>query len=255
MNIDNFTNLLQLLRPRAWVVVAFAICFGLTACNSGSSTSSTEGDSAALQSDTVPEDIFAATTLPEPTMEDDSEVVAPIEAVVEEAQPWIEEDITEEAYNGKSVETSGWKTLRGDEFAIQYPTNWKSDASRLSADHCMIKSQLESGNDQFQENFNLTAEDLPPRIGLNEYRTSSLEQIGKMFPDAKVVEDKFAQHPEGQYFRYHYKTTFLGLYLEYIQCVWVKGRKAYVLTFASEASHFSKFKGTAEAMIQSFRIE
>jgi hypothetical protein len=163
---------------------------------------------------------------------------------------------------GNPIRISNWKKIDRDNYSLRYPANWDLQQSEnteagVNVSYLFaILSPLESKQDKFRENINLVIEDLNgQKIDLDGYARLSKVQIESNFQNAKVIEQKKIDNGS----RKHYKVIFTWDYeifhLKVEQYYWVVNGKAYVLTFTSEETKFSKFRGTGEKILNTFILK
>jgi len=158
---------------------------------------------------------------------------------------------------------AGWKVLSQANYTIQYPANWTLDQSGSQSLAFMIHTELTSLNDPFRENVDLIIQDLRgTTIYLNKYVKMSEEKLGTILNNFKIVESTRMNDHRGEF----HKLIFTGdvqsisgsdanLKLKFEQYIWVKGIKAYVLTFHAEVNQFDTYKVEGEKILNSFKIK
>jgi len=86
---------------------------------------------------------------------------------------------------------SQWKTLKKNNYEINYPNEWKLIDNNYMETAFIILSKLDDTNDKFKENVNLMIQDLSGlNISLENLVQISEKQINTMLTDAKIIESK-----------------------------------------------------------------
>ena len=148
-------------------------------------------------------------------------------------------------------------TYEDNGIKMKYPKNWaRQDIENpATASKVTFLSPLENSADKFQEEVNVSIEDLPEPMKLEEYSKSALKEIKDYLPDAKIdaaSATTLANRPG-------YEVVFTGkdgsLILKRRQ-VWVlKNNQAYIITYTAEEGKYENFLKTAKAMIDSVEIQ
>jgi hypothetical protein len=149
-----------------------------------------------------------------------------------------------------------WEILKSDNYSIEYSPEWflsqKGDMGTLF----FIFTKLESKQDVFSENVNLVTEDLSNQnIDLDKYTDLSEKQIASLITNSKIIESTRIKKEKADYHKIVYTGDQGKLKLKFVQHYFIKNEKAYVLTFTSEISKFSKYTKTAEKILNSFSIK
>jgi len=149
---------------------------------------------------------------------------------------------------------AAWKTLKFDNYSIQYPSTWMPDTSRQMGTKFILLSPVESPDDKFRENVNLVTENIAGRhIDLNTYAEAAKEQL-KARLQVTLLEGKKVKKGEGEYYKMIYSADQSNYHLKFQQYYWVTGGTAYVLTFTAEINKFAGFKPTADKIQDSFKF-
>ncbi len=155
-----------------------------------------------------------------------------------------------------AFEQNDWKTLKGDDYSIQYPDDWTLKQTNVMGAKFILFSQLSGPDDKFRDNINLIVQNLPDsRITLDKLVEISIQQIKELITDAKIIESKRIQGKTSDYHKIIYTGKHGVFFLKYMQYVWVIDNKAYILTFTAEEKSFDKFFETAKRIMDSFKIE
>jgi len=149
-----------------------------------------------------------------------------------------------------------WKVLSQNNFSIQYPTNWDLDQTGHLGTTFQILSELTSIEDPFRENVDLIIQDLRgTTIYLNKYVKMSEEKLGTFLTNFNMLESKRIKDHRGEFHKLIFTGETEDLRLKFEQYIWVKGIKAYILTFHTELNQFDNYKETGEKILNSFKIK
>ena len=130
-----------------------------------------------------------------------------------------------------------------DNYSITVPSGWlaqRTDSSILF----VLYSPLEE-NDDFQENGNLSVEQLPSKYSVKGYLESSREYIKTLYSNFNLIEAKDNyQIISGE---------INGTKVQQIQFVFMKGNIANILTFTSNPENFARYLDTFKKIQKSFK--
>ncbi|MDR2917193.1 MAG: hypothetical protein LBV74_20555 [Tannerella sp.] len=141
-----------------------------------------------------------------------------------------------------------WHSFDNDFFSIRYPRNWEKQRGPEGTVFCIL-STPSSPVDTFRENVNLVIEELTKEITLDRYAALSLKNIGNKY---KVTDErKYAAN--GQEYYYLKLKERDGIFLE--QNYFIKGKRAYILTFTYEPQEQESVKTDGDKIMKSFRLK
>jgi hypothetical protein len=141
---------------------------------------------------------------------------------------------------------------------VKYPALWMKQERPADAPPMgplvAFLSPPEGPADRFRENLNITVDNLPGTVTLEEYERFSSAQLAQQMPQARLLEARDATLA-GRPARRWLVTGPLGpLTLNWLIVSTVAKGKAYGLTYSAEATRFATYLGTIEEMIASFEI-
>lgn len=102
-------------------------------------------------------------------------------------------------------------------------------------------------NDGFHENGNVTYEELPRKYTIKDYMEASVSQLEEIFNDFKVIKS------EGNY--HIISGEMQGIKVQQIQYSFMKGLRAYVLTFSSTPDKFNQYEQVFRDMAATFSVK
>ena len=130
-----------------------------------------------------------------------------------------------------------------DNYSITVPAGWMAQRTDSSA-LFILYSPLEE-NDDFQENGNLSIEQLPSKYSVKGYLEASREYIKTIYSNFNLIETKD---------NYQIITGEInGTKVQQIQFVFMKGNVANVLTFTSNPENFARYLDTFKKIQKSFK--
>jgi len=120
-------------------------------------------------------------------------------------------------------------------YAIEYPSDWKIDTSRLNGIELAIFSPKENDTDRFSENVNLIIQDLiGQNMDLEKYAQISENQIRKNAIDLKDFNAIKMRSGSSEYYKLTFEMEYGIFKLKTQQYYFIKDEKAFVITFSSE---------------------
>ena len=149
-----------------------------------------------------------------------------------------------------------WKRYESSNFSIRYPSSWELNLEKKMGETFILYSPIETSQDKFRENVNLYVENLiSTNLSLDQYAQSSINQVRNFINNFILIESKKMKIGTNEYYQLIYKGDQGVLKLIFTQNLWVKGNKAYILTFTSEQSKYSKFKELGESILKSYTFK
>lgn len=146
-------------------------------------------------------------------------------------------------------------SISNAEYKIKYPETWRVDSSGQMGTELIFYSPLDGDDDKFSENVNFLIQDLKGRnIDLNKYKEITDGELADLKGDSKVIESKIISKNNTSLYRLSYEMTQDGRQLKFISICYIKGEKAYLLTFTSIVSTFARFEASGEAILNSFEL-
>lgn len=148
----------------------------------------------------------------------------------------------------------GWKTLSESNYYIEYPPNWYLDKNKNLGTSFILFARDESEK-RFRENVNLVIQDLRGQnLNLDRYVQLSERQVTTMVRNSKLIESKRMKAADDEYHQIVYLGDHEEFHLKWKQFYWVKGDKAFVLTFTGTQDTYEAFIKVADNILKSFKI-
>src|SRR6218665_214771 len=120
--------------------------------------------------------------------------------------------------------------------------------------NCIFKPKR-GVQDLFQENVNLTLEDLSQkRMNLEQYTEVTKKQIIDNLGSSAIISLKSTTLAGQQAKEFIYDMNYQGRSLKLKQYWFIKGNIAYLFSYTAEPSKYGKYESTATEMIQSFKF-
>lgn len=150
---------------------------------------------------------------------------------------------------------AGWKILNETNYSIQYPANWDLDQSGHMGTTFLINSKLISEQGQYIENVNLIIHDLRgSTIYLNKFVKMTESKLPTILTNFTLIESKRV-NDKGEFHKIIFTGDQGNTKLKFEQYLWVKGIRAYVLTFTADQTQFDNYQQTGEKILNSFKIK
>ncbi len=132
-----------------------------------------------------------------------------------------------------------------ENYSFQAPKLWMVQYTN-QPQKFFVFSPVET-NDTFQENMNLTIEDLPQKYTVKEYLKAAVAGLKSVMTNFKVLKQKD---------NYHIFTGNLNnLSLKQIQYVYIKNKTAYILTGSATPQTFDRYKKYFDDIAKSFKVK
>jgi hypothetical protein len=149
-----------------------------------------------------------------------------------------------------------WLSYETEDFAIQYPSNWRLMEENSLGALFFLFSPADSVGDPFSENVNLIQQDLSGmNLDLDAYTDLSVRQIESLLPESEILENARLEK-NGQPYQ---KLIYAGMQgenlLQFEQYYWVMEETAYVLTLTCYQSSFAAFQPVGERILDSFVLK
>jgi hypothetical protein len=156
----------------------------------------------------------------------------------------------------RSKDSLNFQPIDRGSYSIEYPRAWLIDTSRQFGSDLFLLSPNESAMDKFKENVNVMVQNLKGlNFDLDKYVQLSENQVKALVVNGKIIESQRLNKNGLEFHKLVYSGTQGGFLLITEQYYVLKGEKAFVVTFVSEENQFEKYKGTGEAMLQSFKVK
>jgi len=152
------------------------------------------------------------------------------------------------------ADKESWVVLDQPDFTISYPRNWTLDQTgKMGTAFVLFSEQI---NSDFRNNVNLIVQDLNGLgYDLDKYVTLSEGQVKTMITNSQIIESKRLRSASGEF----QEVVFTGeqgiFHLKWMQRYWVKGAKAFVLTFTASEATYDQYKQVGEKMLESFKLK
>jgi hypothetical protein len=152
------------------------------------------------------------------------------------------------------VEKDAWTVIDQSDFALSYPASWSLDQSgRSGTKFILFTGQNNSG---FADNLNLIIQDLKGSgFDLDKYVTLSEGQVKTAITNSQITESKRQKSELGEF----QEVIFTGeqgvFHLKWRQRYWVKGEKAFVLTFTASQATYGNYIDVNQKLFDSFKVK
>lgn len=156
----------------------------------------------------------------------------------------------------KKEQTENWTTLKGDNYAIQHPSNWDVDKSGQMNTSFFLFSPIENEIDDFRENINLIIQDLTGYdLTLEQFTELTESQVKTLITNANMISSETVERDNRTYQKMIY-TGSQGVYnLQFEQFFWVIDNKAIILTLTCKEDAFNSYRKLGEKIMHSFKYK
>jgi len=141
-----------------------------------------------------------------------------------------------------------WQVFEGEAFSVRYPQEWEIREDLDGVVFCLLSAPV-SSSDSFRENVNLVIEELTMEVSLDKYAALSLRGIKGKY---KVADEK-KYIVDGQEYYHLILKEKDNLCLE--QNYFIKGKKAYILTFIYDPQELKEIRTEGDKILKSFRFK
>lgn len=147
-----------------------------------------------------------------------------------------------------------WLEFRTDNFQLSYPAHWNFYKNKHVEGNFSWNSPLSNREDGFSENVNLLMQDLSGLgINLDRYVEISGEQL-QTLDNFSLLKSKREGRESAEFHVVHYTYHRESLKLYVVQHYYIRGQKAFILTFTSEQQSYASFKDTGHQILRSFQL-
>jgi hypothetical protein len=152
------------------------------------------------------------------------------------------------------VQDSDWKTIDQPDYSLTYPARWTLDkGGQMGTKFILFTGQSKSG---FSDNLNLIIEDLGSAgFDLERYASLSEGQIRKMIANVEDIDSKRQKSGDKEFQEVIFKGDQGTLHLKWRQRYYLKGDKAYVLTFTSSQATYDQYTQLCQKLFDSFVLK
>ena len=140
-------------------------------------------------------------------------------------------------------------------FSVKYPNDWKKVEAPQPGVAAVFVSPKENALDPFQENINITLQDVPAQIAtLKDFSDTVVMQMTKGFGNIKVLESKSFSFGGRQ----GYRVLFAADKPQAVNIltVWtIRRGVAYIFTFMAMKNRYETYMPLVEEMLKSFELK
>lgn len=151
-----------------------------------------------------------------------------------------------------------WQILSTDNYSIQYPKDWTSSDQKPqpSVQFLLLSDESSLSEDNFRENINMTIENLKGKsISIDEYVKISIDQISAQIPNAKIITNESTKIDGNDAKEVIWSADFgNNMVLKFKQILLINSDSAYILTYSSTVTEFSKYEDIGDKILQSFKL-
>jgi serine/threonine-protein kinase len=147
-----------------------------------------------------------------------------------------------------------WSKADESEYAVSYPSKWKLDQSGVVGTKFVIFAPELSGG--FRTSVTLLIQDVTGSgVDLDRYFELSENKLRGLTANAEVIYSKKIRTGADDCKEFVFKGEQGAVHLKWRQRYWVKGNKAYVLTFTASQAGFDDYTLVADKIFNLFAIK
>lgn len=146
------------------------------------------------------------------------------------------------------------KVERAD-YTLSFSKEWESAPNKNPAIDLLITAQPDSKTDRFSENINVLIQEVGDTMDLQQFGELTKAQLGSMVPGSELTNSKVSKKNGMDCLQMGYKAPMNGLKLQFLQDVYIKNGKVYILTFTAEQSSYIAYKSMAQKVLNTFKLK
>jgi len=146
-------------------------------------------------------------------------------------------------------------SLIKEHYKIQYPKTWTLDTSGTAGSDLFVFSPPENDTDKFRENVSVIIQNLAGQdIDLDAYKDISEKQIASLGTQGELFESMKVHTGKGDCYKLKYSMIGGNFKLTVASYCYIRGEKAYLITFTSESGKYEQYKKTGDGILDSFEV-
>ena len=146
-------------------------------------------------------------------------------------------------------------TYNSPQYSLSYPDDWVDATGQNKGVDFVVLPPPDAKNDVFADNVNVIVQPIGDTIDLKGFLKSTEEQLAIYLPDYVMAEKKIVKKNGMDCLVLEYQAKQNNLDLRYLQHAYIYNKKAYIVTFTAEQIIFKTYAGTANKILDSFRIK
>lgn len=161
--------------------------------------------------------------------------------------------LTTSCNNNEIAKTPQGISFQGRNYVLENVHGWEEKRHQLRSDRMWL-SPLEGSSDTFRENLNVTVEDIPAGMMIDEYVRKGMKDLNEM--GFSITADYEPTRINGCEARVaHIKRKIGDVELAVDSYVVLDGHHAYVISCMATAETYEEYRTKFEEMIETFSIE
>ena len=139
-------------------------------------------------------------------------------------------------------------------FTVDYPRTWDIKPGSQTGVAVTFESRMEGYDDDFPENFSVTAGDIPAGLNEESFAKAAAEAPKAYIPKFKLLSQE--PFPKAKYpsFRVVYSGELAGVELMWEQYFFVRKGMGYSIIFTISAKKMDAYRPAIDHVVKSFRI-
>jgi photosystem II reaction center protein PsbP len=125
----------------------------------------------------------------------------------------------------------------------------------MAGSDLFVFSPLENDTDKFKENVSVIIQNLAGQdIDLDKYKEISESQIASMGAVSELFESSKVRTGKGEYYKLKYAMNDGDFRVTVASHCYIRGERAYLVTFTSESGKYEQYKKTGDRILDSFEV-
>ncbi len=141
------------------------------------------------------------------------------------------------------------------DYSISFSKEWESAPNKNPTIDLLITAQPDGKTDRFSENINILIQPIGDTMNLDQFGELTKRQLGTMVPGSELTSSTVTKKNGSDCLQMEYKAPMNGLKLQFVQDVYLKNNKVYILTFSAEQSSYPAYKSMAQKVLNTFKLK
>ena len=141
------------------------------------------------------------------------------------------------------------------DYSIAFSKEWENAPNKNPTIDLFITAQPDGKTDRFSENINVLIQNVGDTMNLEQFEKLTKSQLGTMVPGSELTSSKITKKNGTDCLQMEYKAPMNGLDLQFVQDVYMKNSKVYILTFSAEQASYQAYKSMAQKVLNTFKLK
>jgi len=141
------------------------------------------------------------------------------------------------------------------DYTLSFSKEWENAPNKNPTIDLLITAQPDGKMDRFSENINILIQPVGDTMNLEQFGDLTKNQLGTMVPGSELTDSKVSKKNGIDCLQMEYKAPMNGLKLHFVQDVYMKNNKVYIVTFSAEESSYQAYKSMAQKVLNTFKLK